>query len=122
MLTRFWIRRPSQPRPATRPPKARPRVRLTLEALERRDVPSTIIVDNFTDTAVAGHTDLRQAIARANAAGGDQTIVFNTSVSGPHRTINLTGGPLELSDTTGWWQEPTAGAGAEAQERATWER
>jgi hypothetical protein len=58
-------------------------------------------VDNFTDTSIAGQTELRQAIAQANAAGGDQTVVFDTSVSGPHKTINLTGGPLELSDTTG---------------------
>src|SRR5262249_16993856 len=54
-----------------------------------------------TDTAVAGQTDLRQAIAQANAAGGDETIVFHSSVFGSPQTINLSGGPLELSDTTG---------------------
>src|SRR5262249_15508177 len=101
MLIRSWIRRLFQPRPASMPPRVLPRVRLALEALESRDVPSTIMVDNFTDTAATGHTDLRQAIAQANAAGGNETIVFKTSVSGLPQTINLTGGPLELSDTTG---------------------
>src|SRR5262245_21127700 len=101
MLLRSWIRRLFQPRPASSLPRACPRGRLALEALESRDVPSTITVDNFTDTAVAGHTDLRQAIDQANAAGGNETIVFQSNGSRSPQTINLTGGPLELSDTTG---------------------
>src|SRR5262245_51729755 len=101
MLKRSWIRRLFQPRPVATPRQACRRVRPALEALEGRDVPSTITVDNFTDTPVAGHTDLRQAIAQANAAGGDVTIVFKTSMSGHPQTINLAGGQFELSDTTG---------------------
>ena len=46
------------------------RMRPTLLALEDRSLLSTIVVNNPTDTPVAGQTDLRQAIAQANTTGG----------------------------------------------------
>ena len=101
MLSRSWIRRFFQPHAASGSSQTPPRARLTLDALESRDVPSTIVVDNFTDTVVPGHTNLRQAVAQANAAVGDDAIVFNTRPFSPPQTIHLTGGELELSDTTG---------------------
>ena len=62
---------------------------------------STIVVNNPTDTPVAGQIDLRQAIGLANLDGGDETITFDSTVFQTPRTISLTGGQLELSDTTG---------------------
>jgi CSLREA domain-containing protein len=72
-----------------------------LESLEDRWLPSTIVVTNPTDTPVAGQTDLREAIAQANANEGDQTILFDSSVFSTPQTITLTGTNLELSDTAG---------------------
>ncbi len=96
----FWI--PPWLTPSGTPTLRKPprRVRPILEALEDRCVPS-IVVNNPTDTAVAGETDLRQAIAQANTDEGAETITFDPMVFSTRQTINLTGGQLELSDTTG---------------------
>jgi CSLREA domain-containing protein len=51
---------------------------------------------DFSDTT----TSLREAILCANPLPGN-TITFDPSVFGTAQTINLTGGPLELTDTTG---------------------
>src|SRR5262249_23491499 len=56
---------------------------------------------NPTDTHVAGQTDLREAIAQANANAGPDTIVFDSTVFSTAKTITLGGSQLELSDTTG---------------------
>jgi hypothetical protein len=101
MPSRSWIRELFA-RPVTRTiRKAPPRVRLAAEELETRWVPS-IVVNNPTDTPVAGQIDLRQAIAQANT-GGDQTITFDPGVFATPQTITLDPalGQLELSDTTG---------------------
>lgn len=99
-MKRFWIPRwltfSVTPRHGKPPRRGRP----MLEVLEDRCVPS-IVVNNPTDTPVAGETDLRQAIAQANSAGGAQTIIFDSTVFSTPQTINLSGGQLELSDTTG---------------------
>src|SRR5262249_29838539 len=88
-------------RPAIRPIRKAPhRFRPALEVLESRWVPS-IVVNNPTDTPVAGETDLREAIAQANAAGGDETITFDPGVFASHQTIALLHGQLVLTDTTG---------------------
>src|SRR5262249_32055240 len=58
----------------------RPRV----EALEVRDVPSTLTVTNNLDTGIAGDGSLRGEIA---AAKNNDTIVFAPSLSG--QTITL---------------------------------
>jgi hypothetical protein len=83
--------------------KAPPRVRPALEALEGRWVPSTIVVNNPTDTPVPGLIDLRQAVAMANTNVGDDTITFDQTVFKVPQTIALdpTLGQLELTDTTG---------------------
>jgi predicted outer membrane repeat protein len=81
--------------------RRRRRLRPTLLALEDRRLLSTIVVNNPTDTPVAGETDLRQAIVEANTAGGNETITFDKTVFKTPQTINLIGGQLELSDTTG---------------------
>ncbi len=62
---------------------------------------STIVVNNPTDTPVAGQIDLREAIGQANTNGGIESITFDKTVFNTPQTINLTGGQLELSDTTG---------------------
>jgi hypothetical protein len=67
-----------------------------LEVLEDRVVPSTFTVVNANDS---GAGSLRDAIAQANLAGGDNTINFALG-PGP-QTITLTSGQLELTDTTG---------------------
>ncbi len=64
-------------------------------------MPSPIVVNNPTDVPVAGETDLRQAIVQANTTGGDQTIVFDSTVFAAPQTITLGGTRLELSDTSG---------------------
>jgi parallel beta-helix repeat protein len=68
-------------------------------ALEGRELLSTIVVNNPTDTPVVNQIDLRQAIAQANSDGGGDTIVFSSLFDTP-QTITLTGGLLELSGTT----------------------
>ena len=50
---------------------------------------------------MAGETDLRQAIASANATTGDNTITFDPTVFATLQTITLAGAQLELSNTTG---------------------
>ena len=73
-----------------------------MEALEDRRLLSTfIVVNNPTDTPVTGETDLRQAIGQANSTGGAETITFDPTVFASPQTITLTGGQLELSDTSG---------------------
>jgi hypothetical protein len=93
MTTRSWIRKLFA-RPGQRTiRKMPPRTRLALEALEDRMVPSLIVVNNPTDTPVAGQTDLRQAITQANATAGANTINFDVTVFSTARTITLTGTP-----------------------------
>src|SRR6516165_5671272 len=83
--------------------RQRLRMRPTLMALEDRRLLSTIVVNNSTDTPVAGQIDLRQAITVANTNGGNETITFDSTVFKAPQTIalNPTLGQLELSDTTG---------------------
>src|SRR6266851_2691924 len=101
MMKRSWIRQLFA-RPVTRTIRKAPhRARPALEVLEDRCVPSTIVVNNPTDTPVTGKIDLRQAIVQANTTGGDQTIVFDSTVFNTAQTITLAGTQLELTDTTG---------------------
>jgi hypothetical protein len=89
-----WLR--NRKRPTSR--RLRPAFRPTLEALEGRDVPSTLTVTSSLDY---GPGSLRYEISQANA--GD-TIVFNLGTiktskkaAPPPPTITLTGGELEIS-------------------------
>ena len=76
------------------------RIRPALLELEGRALLSTIVVNNPTDTPVAGKTDLRQAITLANTNGGAETITFDKTVFKTPQTINLNPalGQFELSD------------------------
>ena len=65
------------------------RIRPTLLELETRTLLSTIVVNNPTDTFVAGKTDLRQAIIQANTNGGTETITFDKTVFHTAQTIHL---------------------------------
>src|SRR5262245_36597236 len=88
-----WLRdRASAParRARARRPSAAPRYRPRLEALEGRDVPSTLTVTNTLDS---GPGSLRAEIA---AAKNNTTIVFDPSV---HGTITLTGGELDITSS-----------------------
>ncbi len=76
-------------------------MRPTLVALEDRRLLSTFVVNNPTDTPVAGETDLRQAITSANATTGANTITFDSTFFATPQTITLDGTQLELSNTTG---------------------
>ena len=62
---------------------------------------SQLVVNNPTDTHVAGQTDLREAIALANAIVGANTITFDATVFATPQTIILGGTQLDLSNTTG---------------------
>ena len=79
------------------------RIRPTLLELEARTLLSTIVVNNPTDTPVAGLTDLRQAIVLANTNGGAETITFDKTVFHTPQTIHLDPilGQLILNDPTG---------------------
>jgi hypothetical protein len=79
------IKCPGRHRPARKLATFRPR----LEALEGRDVPSTLTVTNNLDS---GTGSLRAEIA---AAKSKDTIVFDPSLKG--QTITLTSGQLEIS-------------------------
>ncbi len=83
--------------------RQRRRIRPTLLELEGRTLLSTIVVNNPTDTPVAGETDLRQAIVQANTNGGAETITFDKTAFNTPRTIHLdpTRGQLVLNDPTG---------------------
>jgi hypothetical protein len=99
-MKRFWIPRWLTLSIAPRPRKRLRRTRPLLENLEDRCQPS-IVVNNPTDTPLAGKIDLRQAISQANTNGGAETITFDPTVFSSPQTIKLSGGQLELSDTTG---------------------
>jgi hypothetical protein len=73
-----------------------------LVALEDRKLLSTWTVNSTGDAGSGSGLvgDLRYCISGANAAGGDQTMIFDSSFNAP-QTITLTLGELELSDTTG---------------------
>jgi hypothetical protein len=83
--------RRGQRRPLT--PTRRVRHRPTLEALETRNLLSTLTVTNLSDTGVSGDGSLRGEIAAA--AKGDQ-IVFARSLVGQTITLNAANGPLLL--------------------------
>jgi hypothetical protein len=84
--------RRGQRRPLT--PTRRARYRPTLEALETRDLLSTLTVTNLLDTGVSGDGSLRGEIA--DAASGDQ-IVFADSLAGQTITLNAANGRLALN-------------------------
>jgi fibronectin-binding autotransporter adhesin len=78
----------------------RRRLQPTLMALEERQLLSTFTVTNTLDDGSVG--SLRYEIGLANAAGGTNTIAFNTDPSqgtdfDTPQTITLAGTPLELS-------------------------
>ena len=76
------------------------RLRPTLMALEERQLLSTIIVNNPTDTHVDGQIDLREAIRRRTRTRQADTITFDATVFATPQTITLAGTQLELSDTS----------------------
>ena len=65
------------------------------------NLPATLVVNNPTDTPVAGETDLRQAITLANSLTGANTITFDPTVFATPQTITLNGTQLSLTNTTG---------------------
>jgi hypothetical protein len=99
MSKRSWIRDLFACRPTRSVRKAPACARLGLEALEERTVPSTFTVLNTLDDGSVG--SLRWAVAQANSNRGDDKIDFSPTVFNTRQTITLTGGQLELSDTTG---------------------
>ncbi len=58
-------------------------------------------VNNPTDTPMGGETDLRQAIALANATIGANTITFDPTVFATMQTITLGGTALTLANPSG---------------------
>ena len=58
------------------------------------NLPATLVVNNPTDTPVAGETDLRQAITLANSLTGANTITFDPTVFATPQTITLSGTQL----------------------------
>ena len=79
------------------------RLQPTLLVLEDRRLLSTYTVNSTGDSGAGNGLigDLRFCITQANAAGGDETIVFDSTVFKTPQTITLNGTQLGLSDTTG---------------------
>lgn len=99
MKMRFWIRNLFTP-PVTRP--IRKATRPSLEVLEDRWCPATFTVDRLDGDSQGTDNSgsLRYCADKANSTGGEDTIVFDTSVFGTAKTIHLAGtGQLELTDT-----------------------
>src|SRR4051812_49227545 len=78
--------------PSRRSPRRPSRQSLPLEQLEGRHVLSAFHVTPLTDGAAGS---LRDAISRANARAGPDTIDFQAGLTG---TIALTGGELDITD------------------------
>jgi predicted outer membrane repeat protein len=80
----------------TRPSRRR-RACPSLEPLEDRTLFSVFVVNTLSDDPApdSGRTSLRQAIARAAASAGPDTIAFAPGLTG---TITLTAGPLDIAD------------------------
>ena len=70
-------------------------------ALEDRTLLSTFTVNNTADTTAAAGIACARRSARRIRTAGDDTITFDSTVFNTPQTITLTGGQLELSDTTG---------------------
>ncbi len=97
MTMRSWLR-PLCTRPATRAiPRERRRTRLGVELLEDRWVPSTFTVLNTLDNTSPG--SLRWAVGQANSHPGADTIAFDGSAFATAKTITLTSGQLDLTDS-----------------------
>jgi len=66
---------------------------------------SNLVVNNATDGTSQplppGQLSLRQAVSLAGVLGAAATITFDPTAFAAHQTIELTSGPLELSDTRG---------------------
>ncbi len=92
---------PTRSRVASRPTRDRNRLRPTLTMLEDRRLLSSFIVNNPTDTPVAGETDLRQAIVQATSDTTNDTITFDSTVFNTPQTITLGGSQLNLTKATG---------------------
>ena len=76
-------------------------LRPNLFTLEDRQLLSTIVVDNPTDTPAVGYTDLREAVTAAAADTTDDTITFDPSVFGTQQTITLTSNAINLTKAAG---------------------
>src|SRR5262245_28487786 len=76
------------------------RVRLLLQPLEGRVVPTAYTVNATTDTGTGTGTtgDLRYCINQANASPGADTIAFDATVFGTAKTITLASGQLNITD------------------------
>jgi hypothetical protein len=86
---------------AHRAPRQRATFRPRVEALEGRDVPSTLSVTNTLDS---GHGSLRYEIAQAEKGNGKDMVAFNIPKSDPGYnastgawTIKLTSGELDIT-------------------------
>jgi hypothetical protein len=65
--------------------------------LEDRQLLSSFIVNNPTDTPVSGQTDLRQAIVEATSDTTNDTVTFDPTVFNTPQTITLNSGQLDLT-------------------------
>ena len=71
----------------------------TVMALEERRLMATFTV---TNTADSGAGSLPSEIGLANSTAGANTVDFDCGDPSTPLTIDLTDGPLELSNTSGW--------------------
>src|SRR5262245_3866922 len=72
------------------------RIRLTIQPMEERLLPSTFTVVNTLDDCSIG--SLRWAVGQANSTAGSDTINFVPTIFNSAKTITLGGTQLELTD------------------------
>ena len=94
LISRRGLRKPKLPKRRPTTPTPHGAFRPTLQALETRDVPSTLVVTNIGDAGVSGDGSLRGEIAAAQS--GD-TILFNSQLQGQTITLDGGKGPVHLS-------------------------
>jgi hypothetical protein len=98
--------------PSSRIRRTRRALRLACEALEARQLLSGFTVNEFNVDSATTSGSLRWAITQSTATPGNNTVTFDPTVFDVPRTITLSAGVLNLTDTNASSSLTVAGPGA----------